>query len=208
MTRLTPEQQALAADPESIALARGIARRMARRMARRCPHEYESIEAAALFGLVLAAAAFDPAAGAKFASFAQHRIRGEVLDAARVLMPKGFRRLSLLAAREEESPRLMSLNKVMHVTDWHTGCRTLTLADIVDNGDEPAEVCADYADFVEGVSRGLPPKYRAVFRAHFMRAGADHREVAREVGCTERRVSQMLTRSLEMVRDDLAGRGM
>jgi RNA polymerase sigma factor (sigma-70 family) len=203
VTRLTPEQQALAAAPESIALARGIARRMARR----CPHEYESIEAAALFGLVLAAAAFDPAAGIKFASFAQHRIRGEVLDAARVLMPRGFRRGDLVAARGEQVPRLASLYRPIYEQGPERS--PVRLGDTLDSGEEPVGAGAEYLDLVESLARRLPSDYRAAFRAYHTRAGVTMKQLARELGYSESRVSQVVSAvSPPLLRESLAARGI
>lgn len=193
MNPLTPEQQALAADPESVSLARGIARRMARR----CPHEYESIEAAALFGLVLAAAAFDPAVGIKFTTFAAHRVRGAVLDAARELMPKGYRRAG------RDGVAVLSLNAPVASSERGP----VEGGDLLPSGEGPVGWELESADTVAVLSRRLPQKFGAALRAYYLRAGMSMARVAEEQGTTVSRVSQMVTAGAPaMLRENLAAR--
>jgi RNA polymerase sigma factor FliA len=62
-----------------------LARSMAQRMSARCPAhvERQDLLNAATCGVIEAAQAFDPARGVSFASFAQARVRGAMLDALR-----------------------------------------------------------------------------------------------------------------------------
>ena len=74
------------------------ARRIALRMARRCPQwvQREDLIAAGMIGLVEAAERFDGTRTEPFLAFAEHRIRGAVLDELRRgdIMPRRMRQLA------------------------------------------------------------------------------------------------------------------
>src|SRR5258706_12103489 len=75
-----------------------IARRIALKMARRCPDwvAREDLVAAGMLGLTEAAARYDDTRAEPFLSFAEHRIRGAVLDELRRgdLLPRRVRQLA------------------------------------------------------------------------------------------------------------------
>jgi RNA polymerase sigma factor (sigma-70 family) len=82
-TPLTPDRQALAA--AHLRTADVAAALACRRLPRRV--RYDDVRAAARFGLVQAAASYDPARGVPFATYAQARCRGAVADYLREADP-------------------------------------------------------------------------------------------------------------------------
>lgn len=76
----------------------GVARRIALRMARRCPDwvAREDLVAAGLLGLTEAAERYDESRTEPFLSFAEHRIRGAVLDELRRgdVLPRRVRQIA------------------------------------------------------------------------------------------------------------------
>ena len=68
------------------------ARSIAGPFAKARPQERDEIESAAYLGLTRAAGNYDLSRGVKFATYAKNRIRGEILDTLRNLVPRGFRR--------------------------------------------------------------------------------------------------------------------
>src|SRR5690242_11674910 len=75
-----------------------VARRIALRMARRCPDwiAREDLVAAGMLGLTEAAERYDDSRTEPFLSFAEHRIRGAVLDELRRgdMLPRRVRQLA------------------------------------------------------------------------------------------------------------------
>src|ERR1051325_9220951 len=75
-----------------------VARRIALRMARRCPDwvAREDLVSAGMVGLIEAADRYDESRQEPFISFAEHRIRGAVLDELRRgdIMPRRVRQLA------------------------------------------------------------------------------------------------------------------
>jgi RNA polymerase sigma factor for flagellar operon FliA len=76
----------------------GVARRIALRMARRCPEwvAREDLISAGMVGLIEAAERYDEARREPFISFAEHRIRGAIVDELRRgdIMPRRVRQLA------------------------------------------------------------------------------------------------------------------
>lgn len=109
MTRLTPAQRELAGDPRHVRYALN----RARRMSRSCPRRLAEMESSALWGLVRAAATFDPSRGVSFLTHATPRIVGEIVGGERTHSGHGHsgrpghrgrsrhvRRTELLSSRE------------------------------------------------------------------------------------------------------------
>src|ERR1044071_6564958 len=75
-----------------------MARRIARRMARRCPEwiSRDDLVSAGMVGLIEAADRYDDSRQEPFISFAEHRIRGAILDELRRgdIMPRRVRQLA------------------------------------------------------------------------------------------------------------------
>lgn len=168
-TPLTDAQRQLAARPEHLALARSIAVYYARR----CPREAEAIEAAALFGLVLAARAFDPARGFAFAAFATPRIRGEIIDVSRMSMPKGFR-------RGTDGLQIISLTTVLAPDkgDRDYSPDGLRLSDIIPSDELPVGWELESFDTVTVLSGRLPRQYGAALRAYLTECATANNTVA------------------------------
>lgn len=121
MARLTAEQQRLAADPAHLELARDLASHHARRW----PGMRNEFLSAALLGLCQAAADYDPAHGTAFPSYAFTRVKGAILDSARMAGMKGYRR------RMAHAPRLYSGDRAIPVMEFEDGDgRALTAFDM------------------------------------------------------------------------------
>jgi RNA polymerase sigma factor for flagellar operon FliA len=88
----------------------GVARRIALRLARRCPPwiAREDLIAAGMLGLTEAADRYDSSREEPFVAFAEHRIRGAILDELRRgdIMPRRVRQLARkVTAKKEELER-------------------------------------------------------------------------------------------------------
>lgn len=182
---LTAAQRELAADPENLKLARDIADWMARK----CRRAAEEIECAALFGLVSAAAKFDPARGPRFRTFARQCIRCAILEEARQQLPRGFRRRRVGAP----GTVLLSMGSGRNLEP-----EPAVLAD-----DRAVGWELDAVDTVHGLTRRFRSSQAAVIRAYFTRPGATMRALSAECGVCESRVSQMIRLALEELRDGL-----
>ncbi len=196
--RLTDEQRELAGRHV------WLAKRIAADVARRRPGDAEEIECAAYAGLCDAALRYEPGR-VKFATYAQHRIRGEIEDAARAMMPKGYRRPGELARVAAGGDVLVPLS-LATPEPWRRGearPSRLTLADSLAADDLPVGWEAESADAVAALVRGLHPEYRAALVAyltHCATAGSGA-AVGRSMGVCASRGWQMVTGALVMLRE-------
>lgn len=109
MRPLTESQQSLASDPKHIRMAERFAEFACEK--RGLPFLIPDAKAAALLGLVKAARDFDPDRGLLFKTFADHRIRGEVLDFFRSEEIAGYRRRRG-RSQDKRAPKLRSLDGI------------------------------------------------------------------------------------------------
>lgn len=160
-------------------------------MAQKCRSERESMECAALAGLCQAARNFDESRGVKFETYAQPRIVGAVKDGFRELLPKGFRRRT----RDGGGLAILSLDAVSE--DGETRLDSLASCEL------PVGWELEALDEVEAVARRLPAQYGEAVRLFFGHCDtATMKQVGGAMGVTESRVSQILTKSAEMLREE------
>ncbi len=196
MDRLTEDQQALAADPKHIARALKIARVLATE----CPRLTEDFEGYALLGLVKAAQRFDPARGVKFATYADLKIRGAVLDGVRE--DSGHR-------KKENAKRLTcefvcgSLSRKVQLDD-----EQVELSEIIPSQALPVGWEIESQDEVEHATRVVPYVYREAYRARYLNCEVEtQKDVGELIGTTESRTSQIVANCNKTVRKKLTTEG-
>jgi RNA polymerase sigma factor for flagellar operon FliA len=151
------------------------------------PESRDEFESAATMALVVAAGTYDPRLGVPFAMFARQRILGSLQDVQRGLVLKGWRGGG---SHRHALPRVEPLPGSAHEEDRRLS-RHIKLP-----GDHPCEV----ADELDHWFRVLPRPYARVCRVLYLE-GRSMTQVARELGVTQPRVSEIHARSL----DRLAG---
>ncbi|MFA9431617.1 sigma-70 family RNA polymerase sigma factor [Egicoccus sp. AB-alg2] len=193
-------------------------------LARRYRHHREPLEdlqQVAALGLVKALERFDPARGVPFEAFAAPTILGELRRHFRdgcwsVSVPRPIRDRSraVLDARDAllqelgRSPRLSevatragcTVDDVVAVLDATAASRpqplwTEPLAD--DPFDDPTRVEA--RDLLGHLVRDLPERTRRLLYLSYVR-GIPQRQIAHEVGLSQKHVSRLLARALEQLR--------
>ena len=158
-----------------------LVRTIAARLRRRAPQlETDELVSVGTIGLIEALDRYDDGVGVRFGAFAYRRIEGAILDE--------IRRLARVPAISQPAPAApLSL-------DAGTGA---------DSGVTVQEATADpfaldpeaYAELVELVEAvdSLPPAERTTMQ--LAAAGHSGAEIARRHGCSEARISQILTRA-------------
>ncbi|MBN1555872.1 MAG: sigma-70 family RNA polymerase sigma factor [Phycisphaerae bacterium] len=193
-----------------------------------CRREMDEYVSAGNLGLVQAARTFDPAVGGNFGVYAYGRIRGAVLDEMRrscFLPVSAYRRFRKLeAAREELTRRLgrppgdEELAEEMNLSEeqWRETARTARGARYVADDDmdilplvagraeSPEEIARKHeaASRLAEAIRLLPHSYRAVVRLYYFR-NRKMKDIGLRMGLTESRISQILARATELLRDQL-----
>src|SRR3954465_1854336 len=132
-----------------------IARRIALKMARRCPDwvAREDLVSAGMLGLTEAAARYDEARGGPFLAFAEHRIRGAILDELRRsdLLPRRVRQTArkvasaireIESAGEQVSDARVALKLGVSIEHYRTELAQLVNVD-VESLDEKSPVFVD-----------------------------------------------------------------
>jgi RNA polymerase sigma factor (sigma-70 family) len=176
--------RALASDPKLLAYARA----RARRMAARSRVDLDILESGAMFGLCQAAAAFDPAIGVRFITFAAPRINGAIVDEMR---RHGF------AGRYHADLVFQSIAAPVPGGDG------ATLAEELADDMDPVAMDCDSADFVEAVLKSLPPVHRDVMSRYYLSAsGVTNKSVGQAIGLSDSRVSQLHIEALELIREE------
>ena len=178
---------------------------IARRLSRRLPPTVEMSELVndGVVGLIRALGRYDPARGVGFASYAQHRIRGAMLDGlrARDPLPRTVRRVqkSLDADSEGLAPQagvqLVDLDSAMSVP--------------ADEGQGPEEAAVE-ADLRRRVLDGLallPPRDRQVLLWRYV-LGRTLRETSLHVALSATRTIEIQERALQRLRRHLEGQPM
>jgi RNA polymerase sigma factor (sigma-70 family) len=183
-TPLTDEQRALAGDPKHV----GYARARSAPWRRKYPWLADDIESAALEGLVKAARNYDPGRGLDFNTILGPNVDGRILDLLREYHQLlGWRRKARADAPQVER---------LFTERW---AHWLGLPDEPATDEMPVGWTLD--DGVDELTKGLPAPHKRAVRAYFTRAGATNLSVAREMGLSESRVSQIISRSLSMLRE-------
>jgi RNA polymerase sigma factor for flagellar operon FliA len=209
-----------------------MARSIARRAARRGSISPDELEGAAFEGLVVAAERYNADRGIPFHAYARHRINGSVIDAVRSwdFVPRTVRQR---AARLEESRRRLadegrtadraSLAQVLGVSEdqvasfTQADTRSVLSLDHTDEdgislGETVADDDMDVEDPVttEEVRRDLahaiatlPERERVAIVLFYVKA-RPLADVARVLGVTPSRVSQLCARAVLRLREKLA----
>jgi RNA polymerase sigma factor FliA len=200
------------------------ARRIALRMARRCPDwiAREDLVSAGLVGLVEAADRYDESRKEPFIAFAEHRIRGAVLDELRRgdIMPRRVRQLSRKIAAvirelekdgEPASEERVAGSLGVSIETYRTGLAQLVHVEIGPIEGQEGRLIAPQAgpDVVAGERRmiariraaiaHLEPRDVTILGLHYLE---DHTypEIAETLNITPSRVCQLLWRAVERLR--------
>lgn len=184
LTPLTPEQQALAADPANLQYAAALAGRAARKAS---PGRREELRSAAMYGLVAAARLYDPARGVPFGAFLALCVRGAISHYRRDLRLCGFR-------HPHRTPRARP--PAVYELKCAAGLWAPAAPD--------REPGTDAAELVTVLARRLPPEVRRPFveaAAHDTRHAA-----ARALGISRTRLSQRLEEARAILREYAAER--
>ncbi len=202
-----------------------IARRIALKMARRCPSwiAREDIVAAGLLGLTEAATRYDDSRKEPFLSFAEHRIRGAILDELRRgdLLPRRVRQVARKvgnAIRElENAGELASDNRIamklgVAVEHYRTNLAHLVHVEVhsfdefspaLRTGNEvaPDDAAAHRQELhhVNAALAKLEARDVTILGLHYVE-DQTYQEIARTLGVTPSRVCQLLWRAVERLR--------
>jgi RNA polymerase sigma factor for flagellar operon FliA len=202
----------------------GAARRIALRMARRCPDwiAREDLVSAGMLGLIEAAERYDGSRQEPFLSFAEHRIRGAVLDELRRgdIMPRRVRQLArkiAAAIKElEKGGETASDHRIadalgVSVDVYRAGLSELVHVEVAPlEGEERKLVCAAAAPDVQAEHQetlqrvrtalaSLPARDVTILALHYVE-DLTYQEIAETLHITPSRVCQLLWRAVERVR--------
>ena len=203
------------------------ARRIALRMARKCPDwiAREDLIAAGMLGLIEAADRYDGAREEPFLAFAEHRIRGAVLDELRRgdIMPRRVRQLArkiTAAIKElEKGGEIASDQRVAEALGVSIEHYRKCLAELVHvevqplDGEERTLIANDVAPDVQVGHRqtlqrvraaldGLEPRDVTILGLYYVE-DLTYQEIADTLRVTPSRVCQLLWRAVERVRVQL-----
>lgn len=199
------------------------------RLAARLPGDVDrqNLESAGVLGLVEAAGQFDPTRGVEFGAFARMRIRGAILDEMRRNCPLPQRMLKRLAKVKQAYLRLdppASTQAVAHITGLSATeveecleAASLTRAEPW-NDDLTSELAArssedrpaDAIEFNEAKARvadaieQLPERERLVVTLYYLE-DLRLKEIGTLLGLSESRISRLLTRAENRLRQLVRG---
>lgn len=205
-----------------------IARRIALKMARRCPDwvAREDIVAAGMLGLTEAAARYDGTRKEPFLSFAEHRIRGAILDELRRgdLLPRRVRQMARKignAIRELEnqgetaSDARIAMKIGVTPDHYRTGLAHLVHIDVEPLDEKssalrntqnqaPDEAAARHQELeaVNAALAKLEQRDVTILGLHYIE-DLTYQEIAKTLGITPSRVCQLLWRAVERLRGHL-----
>jgi len=203
------------------------ARRIALRMARRCPEwiAREDIVAAGMLGLIEAADRYDDTRQEPFLAFAEHRIRGAVLDELRRgdIMPRRVRQLarkiSNVMRELEKDGSTASDHRIaealgVSLDTYRTGLAELVHVEVGPIDGETTHLASNsVAPDVEAGHRLTLARVRAalthleqrdvtILGLHYVE-DLTYQEIAETLRITPSRVCQLLWRAVERLRDQL-----
>jgi len=207
-----------------------IARRIALRIARKCPDwvAREDLVAAGMLGLIEAAERFDRSRGEPFLSFAEHRIRGAILDELRRgdIMPRRVRqvarKIEAAMAELEKSGEQASEQRVAEALGVSLADYRARLAELVNVGIEPLDaadrvavddtqapdVLADHNVALHRVAAAVTQmeKRDVTILGLYYIEDLTYQEIADTLGITPSRVCQLLWRAVGRLRELVEGR--
>jgi RNA polymerase sigma factor FliA len=203
------------------------ARRISLRMARRCPDwiAREDIVAAGMLGLIEAAERYDDTRQEPFLAFAEHRIRGAVLDELRRgdIMPRRVRQLARKISsaiheleKDGEPPTDQRVAEALGVTldHYRAGLSELVHVEVGPIDNEASRlVSTAVAPDVQASHRILLGRVRAaldlleprdvtILGLHYLE-DLTYQEIADTLRITPSRVCQLLWRAVERLRGHL-----
>jgi RNA polymerase sigma factor for flagellar operon FliA len=204
------------------------ARRIALRMARRCPDwiQRDDIVSAGMLGLIEAAERYDDKRQEPFLAFAEHRIRGAVLDELRRgdIMPRRVRQLARKVSaaireleKDGETPTDQRISDALGVTldVYRAGLSELVHVEIgpIDGGEAQHLASTSVAPDVEAGHRLTLARVRealshleqrdvTILGLHYVE-DLTYQEIADTLRITPSRVCQLLWRAVERLRDIL-----
>ena len=205
-----------------------MARRIAFKMARRCPAwiAREDLVAAGYLGLTEAAARYDATRTEPFPAFAEHRIRGAILDELRRgdIMPRRVRQLArkvTTAIRQVESTgelaseQLVATALGVTVEAYRNGLAQLSTCEVesldggegtlrADASESPETIAAhrETLDRVRDALSNLEQRDVTVLALHYLEE-LSYPEIAKTLSVTPSRVCQLLWRAIERLRAQL-----
>jgi RNA polymerase sigma factor FliA len=204
-----------------------VARRIALRMARRCPDwvAREDLISAGMVGLIEAADRYDDTRQEPFISFAEHRIRGAVLDELRRgdIMPRRVRQLArkisaaikeLEKTGEQASDQGVANALGVSVDDYRGGMSQLVHVEVAPlDGEETRLVANDVAPDMQANHRQtlsrvcaaldrLETRDAQILGLHYVE-DLTYQEIADTLKITPSRVCQLLWRAVDRLRAQL-----
>lgn len=205
-----------------------IARRIALRMARRCPDwvAREDLVSAGMVGLIEAADRYDDSRQEPFISFAEHRIRGAILDELRRgdIMPRRVRQLArkigeaikeLEKDGEQASEQRVAEALGVSLDDYRAGLAQLVHVEVAPlENEEPRLAASEAAPDVQATYRErlarvcaaldrLETRDATILGLHYVE-DLTYQEIADTLKITPSRVCQLLWRAVERLRAQLA----
>ncbi len=210
-----------------------VARRIALKMARRCPNwvAREDLVAAGMLGLTEAAARYDGTRTEPFLSFAEHRIRGAVLDELRRgdMLPRRVRQLarkisntirSLENSGETPCEQKIADSLGVPVEQYRSGLSQLVNVgvDPIEHDDQilvadqrlaPDELAAhrQLIGTVREALEHLEQRDVTILGLHYLE-DLTYQQIAETLRITPSRVCQLLWRAVERVRAQLGAQTM
>jgi len=198
--------------------------RMARRIATRSGHAVspDDLWSAGALGLLDAARRFDPARDVRFETFAEHRIRGAMIDELRRMdhLPRRLRaqvervavargRLGHSLGREPASHEVAE--EVGLDAEEVEGLAALAQPqlpvkiDLPDHGATPDARLADAETqrALAAAVSSLPERLQTLLALHYTE-GLTYREIAKVLGVSQPRVCQLHAEAVELLRDALS----
>jgi RNA polymerase sigma factor for flagellar operon FliA len=204
-----------------------VARRIALRIARRCPDwvSREDLVSAGMVGLIEAADRYDDTRQEPFISFAEHRIRGAILDELRRgdIMPRRVRQLArkisaaikeLEKGGEQASDSRVAEALGVSLTDYQGGLSQLVHVEVAPfDGEETRLVANDVAPDMQANHRQtlsrvcaalgrLEARDATILGLHYVE-DLTYQEIADTLKITPSRVCQLLWRAVERLRTQL-----
>lgn len=204
-----------------------VARRIALRMARRCPEwiSRDDLVSAGMVGLIEAADRYDASRQEPFISFAEHRIRGAILDELRRgdIMPRRVRQLArkisaaikeLEKGGETASDQRVADALGVPVEQYRTGLSQLVHVEMAPiDGEESRLVAQEIGPDMQADHRQMLAKIRGaldrmeardvtILGLHYVE-DLTYQEIADTLKITPSRVCQLLWRAVERLRGHL-----